>query len=70
MNCEKKEKHIAGGNLKKKITWSNAKLAYFAGGKSLLTQKKIVSSHITFLYNYLKKLIIYKNLFIYINNFT
>jgi hypothetical protein len=38
MNCEKK-KHIARGYSKKSIG-GNAKLTYFAGDKSLLTQNK------------------------------
>jgi hypothetical protein len=41
MNCEKKThcKRVISKKIKK-FTWSNTKLAYFGGGKSLLTQKK------------------------------
>jgi hypothetical protein len=36
MNCGKK-KHIAEGNLKKKLQGDNVKLAYFTEGKIILT---------------------------------
>jgi hypothetical protein len=43
MRVNQKNKFFKGVISKKKITGGNAKVVYFAGGKSLLTQK-IISS--------------------------